>query len=211
LALAGYSRELVATIRDFLPVIGGAEVKLDPITDQCYDRAVSLYQYCQRICNPANMPYRRGLLSSRQAPGPEESWLNYVKLGNGLDDLCEFYGWQGVADNSRRPMSRCRRGGTIAPVPRGLIDAIERPALRLYELNKGLESPAPARQKGQPGRRGYPIKVLNYAWKLRKKHPDWKLARIRTACMNHFSPDDVPINNHAFRTWMKRKRTKSTK
>jgi hypothetical protein len=76
------------------------------------------------------------------------------------------------------------------------------------ELLRGLQPPAPPR--GRPGRRGYPVKALAYAKKLREKHPEMKAHTIRRKCLEMFPEDDLPPDGEAFRAWLNRKRTNRT-
>jgi hypothetical protein len=152
ITLASNARQLVATIRAYLPVVGEIEPKAHRLTiDRWYDQAVRLYTRCERIRNAAEIPYRRGLSSSSvNIDAAEGSGPAYMELGHALDALCEHYRWQGVSDNSRHPMSNCRGGGTIESIPGGLLDAIDQPANWLYELNKGMESLPPTGQERLP-------------------------------------------------------------
>jgi hypothetical protein len=61
-------------------------------------------------------------------------------------------------------------------------------------------------RRGKPGRRGYPLKALNYAKKLRKKHPDMKAHTIRQKCLQRFPETDLPPNADSFRRWLNRPR-----
>jgi hypothetical protein len=60
--------------------------------------------------------------------------------------------------------------------------------------------------KGQPGRRGYPLKALDHALRLRKNNPTMKAHAIRLECLKHFSEDDLPPDGESFRRWLNRKR-----
>jgi hypothetical protein len=53
------------------------------------------------------------------------------------------------------------------------------------ELLRAIQRPATP--KGKPGRRGYPLKALNYAKELRKKNPMMKIHVIRQMCLKKFS------------------------
>jgi len=66
--------------------------------------------------------------------------------------------------------------------------------------------PADEIEKGKPGRRGYPLKALDYAKKLRVKNPTMKAAAIRMKCLERFSEDDLPPDAESFRRWLNRKR-----
>jgi hypothetical protein len=60
--------------------------------------------------------------------------------------------------------------------------------------------------KGRAGRRGYPLKALEYAKSLRQKHPRMKAHAIRQKCLKRFSEDDLPPDTDSFRRWLNRKR-----
>ena len=104
----------------------------------------------------------------------------------------------------------------------GRVDAYEmriipRPAYTerwLARVRAMRDAAAPIKMKrtakGQVGRRGYPLKVLQFAQKLREKDPSLKVAQIRAHCVKQFPDDDVPADVDAFRTWLNRKRTNRT-
>jgi hypothetical protein len=76
----------------------------------------------------------------------------------------------------------------------------------LYALKqKAIPAALEPITKGKRGRRGYPIKALNYARKLRQKHPGKKAAEIRGECLKKFDQDDLPPLE-SFLRWMNRKR-----
>jgi hypothetical protein len=62
-------------------------------------------------------------------------------------------------------------------------------------------------RSGQPGRRGYPAEVLDFARKLRAENPDWTANEIRQQCLSRgYSADDMPFAASSFRVWLNRKR-----
>jgi hypothetical protein len=65
-------------------------------------------------------------------------------------------------------------------------------------------------RRGKPGRRGYSLKVLEYALALRKKHRMMKATAIRAECHKKFPAEPLPANGPAFRAWMNRPRTNRT-
>ncbi len=66
--------------------------------------------------------------------------------------------------------------------------------------------PANDATKGRPGRRGYPLKALDYARKLRVKNPTLKAHLLRRECLKQFSEEDLPPDGESFRRWLNRKR-----
>jgi len=84
---------------------------------------------------------------------------------------------------------------------------------RLTGMLKAKDTPkrkSIIRIKGKPGRRGYPIKVLEFAMSLRKKDPLLKAHAIRLRCLEKFSEDEMPPDGDSFRAWMNRNRTNRT-
>ena len=136
MTLANDALALARIIRDFLPIDGDTALKTSRQTlGQFYADAFGYFSRCERVRNPESKPYHRGRsLSLYWEDTPEGSAPLYMALGDALDDLCEHYGWQGPSDDSARPGSICRNGGTIPPVPERLVKAIEVPAQRLIEL-----------------------------------------------------------------------------
>jgi hypothetical protein len=64
--------------------------------------------------------------------------------------------------------------------------------------------------KGKPGRRGYPLKALDYAKRLKRKHPGMKAEMLRRMCLQKFSEDNLPPDGPSFRAWLTRERTNRT-
>lgn len=162
LTLARDARLLVATIRAYLPLVGETEAKAHRQTiARWYDQALSLYERIERLRNPLNYSYRKGVSSSYCMDSAEGSGPPYVELGYALDALCEHYGWQGISDGSARPLSNVRSGGTIPPIPSRLLDAIESPAQWLYALNKGFAEQAQAPVSTDPSQtKGIRIRIV---------------------------------------------------
>jgi len=78
---------------------------------------------------------------------------------------------------------------------------------RLRELaGKRLKELDPSLKKGLPGRRGYSLKALEFAKRLRQKNPEMKSHTIRQKCLKQFSEDDLPADDRSFRAWLTRKR-----
>jgi hypothetical protein len=61
-----------------------------------------------------------------------------------------------------------------------------------------------APSKGRPGRPRYPREVLDFARKLRDENPEMTVHEIRAQCLEKFSGVEMPPNDDAFRTWMRR-------
>lgn len=66
-----------------------------------------------------------------------------------------------------------------------------------------------SKHKGQPGRRGYPLKALRYALNLRKKNPHLKAHSLRQKCLEKFHEDELPPDADSFRSWLNRPRKRS--
>jgi hypothetical protein len=62
---------------------------------------------------------------------------------------------------------------------------------------------------GMPGPRGYSLEALEYALSLRQQDPSMKVHAIRQRCLEKFSEDDLPDDDHAFRAWLTRKRKRT--
>jgi hypothetical protein len=104
-----------------------------------------------------------------------------TNLREGIGQLDFLIGWCAEQERGSPPGIKTTEPGVIAPV------------------------------KGKPGRRGYPLEVLQYAHKLRQKHPTMKVHTIRQKCLERYSVDDMPLDTDSFRTWLNRKRTNRTK
>jgi hypothetical protein len=94
--------------------------------------------------------------------------------------------------------------------PLGRLVWEEQSKVRAGEQPVKSEAGSARPPKGKPGRRGYPLKALNYARNLRKRRPMMKAAAIRAQCLKRFSADELPPNAETFRSWLNRKRTNRT-
>jgi hypothetical protein len=129
------------------------------------------------------------------------------------DEVMQHYGWGDWVTGGNRVQSW--RWPDVPPIPGSLLDALcqateilEREIQNLTS-DQMLVEQAPDdghTAKGKPGRRGYPIEALNYAFKLRQENPTMKVHTIRARCLKRFSEDDLPLETDAFRRWLNRHR-----
>jgi hypothetical protein len=84
------------------------------------------------------------------------------------------------------------------------LDGLEKAARKLAGP---IPEAAAATPKGKRGRRGYPLKALKFAQKLRTKHRMMKAAEIRGECLRAgFDKNELPPDVESFRRWLNRPR-----
>jgi hypothetical protein len=111
------------------------------IIDGAYDAAVRTYTGIERIRNPKRLPWGTGGSGSDTGSiyviGADGTVPALQRLYVALNRVCEHYGWQCVSDESGRPCSHVRDGGTIPAIPSALLNDLEGRASFLRKLHEG--------------------------------------------------------------------------
>jgi hypothetical protein len=172
--------------------------------------AASVILYCahtgQEFCDSGTM----GRLSRDE---------NLVRLGDLRAEAVRFFHDRGVPVTEagtvlERVWRACWTLRDAAVADRDLLayEREAREALRRFDELRGIVEHAPANEelpRSRPGRRGYCKKVLRHARQLRKNNPLMKVAVIRKKCREKFPDEEMPEDDHAFRSWMVRKHKKT--
>jgi hypothetical protein len=163
-------------------------------------RDLAFRQLAEAVCRFCSM------IEAQPAPTSTPDLVWHRLSPTLLECVCVFRSVEAEARDGRLQEDTAQRSLMASRVLRKELDNLR----ELLVLARDLERGQGARpRRGLPrrrGRRGYPLKALKYARRLRKLNPSMKAHVLRQKCLEKFHEDDLPPDGESFRRWLNRHR-----